>query len=304
MADLPTQFWGGWVVVLTLVSFAALAALVWSVYFSRASRETDEEEDLVWDDTLREGHRRAPMWWFWFIFSLMVFSVIYVMLYPGLGRFEGALKWSQGQHIRDNIEDYRQVFGERREQLAAMSFGELANHADAMQAARNLYENNCTVCHGHDAAGQAGLFPSLVDDEWQWGGEPSQIMETLVNGRQAAMPAWGSVLGEDGASAMTDYVLAMSRGEASEDSPAAQQYAQFCAACHGPEGAGNPALGAPALDDDTWLYGGTHDAVFATLMHGRNGRMPAFGERLDATQLKLLAAWLAAGAPMPSDQNR
>ena len=297
MADLPTQFWGGWIVVLTLVSFAALAALVWSVYFSRASRESDEDADLVWDDTLREGQRRAPMWWFWFIFSLMVFSVIYVMLYPGLGRFEGALKWSQGKHISDNIEDYRDAFDDQRAALAAMSYEALADHPGAMQAARSVYENHCTVCHGHDAAGQAGLFPSLVDDEWQWGGEPAQIMATLVNGRQAAMPAWGAVLGDEGVSGMTGHVLAMTRGEAPADTPAAQQYAQFCAVCHGPDGAGNPALGAPPLNDGDWLYGGTHDAVYATLMHGRNGRMPAFGERLDATQLRLLTAWLAAAAP-------
>ena len=98
MADMPTEFWGGWIVVITVTTFFALMWFVIDVY--RSGDEPHEQE--VWDETLREGARPAPIWWFWFILALMIVSVIYVMLYPGLGPWRGALGWSQGGHIADS----------------------------------------------------------------------------------------------------------------------------------------------------------------------------------------------------------
>src|SRR5690606_21833032 len=91
VADLPTQFWGGWIVVLTVTTLAALAWLVVSVYFGKGDAEDIGEH--TWDETLREGTAAAPLWWFWLIFSLLIVSVVYLLLYPGLGTFAGVLNW-------------------------------------------------------------------------------------------------------------------------------------------------------------------------------------------------------------------
>ena len=93
MADMPTDFWAGWIIVLTAVSVLGFCWLVFSIYFS-ANRE-EQEESPVWDETLTEGDNPAPMWWFWMTLAALVITVIYLMLYPGLGSFSGALKWSQ-----------------------------------------------------------------------------------------------------------------------------------------------------------------------------------------------------------------
>jgi cytochrome c oxidase cbb3-type subunit III len=297
VADMPTEFWGGWIVVITVTTFFALLWFVIDVY--RSGDEPHEHE--VWDETLREGARPAPIWWFWFILALMIVSAIYVMLYPGLGTWRGALGWSQGGHIAERFADYDAQFGPERRRLLGQPLDALAAEPAAMESAWRIYNANCSSCHGENAAGQAVNFPDLTDAVWQWGGDEAQIIQTLRAGRLAAMPAWIAVAGEQGVGQLADYVIAMSRGEAGSPAVAegAARYQQLCVACHGADGGGNPLLGAPALNDDVWTYGGDRAAVIETLTLGRNGVMPAFGSRLDETQIRLLAAWLKAGARVP-----
>jgi cytochrome c oxidase cbb3-type subunit 3 len=210
VADMPTEFWGGWIVVITVTTFFALLWFIIDVY--RGGDEPHEHE--VWDETLREGAKPAPIWWFWFILALMIVSVIYVMLYPGLGTWRGALGWSQGGHIAERFADYDARFGAERRRLLGQPLDALAAEPAAMQSAWRIFNANCSTCHGENAAGQAGNFPDLTDAVWQWGGDEAQIIQTLRAGRQAAMPAWIAVAGEQGVGQLADYVIAMSRGEA------------------------------------------------------------------------------------------
>jgi cytochrome c oxidase cbb3-type subunit 3 len=302
MADMPSEFWAGWIVAISVTGFLALVWLVVDVY--RGGGQGDETGDEVWDETLREGATPAPVWWFWFILALMTVSVIYVMLYPGLGAYRGALHWSQGGRIVERFADYDHQFGAARRRILGMPLAELAADRGAMQSAWRVFNNNCTSCHGKDAGGQAGQFPNLRDDSWQWGQDEARIIETIRSGRQAAMPAWQAVVGEQGVERLADYVLALSHGDAGSPAHAGGNglFQQYCVACHGPTGAGNPMLGAPALDDAVWLYGGDRASVVASIAHGRNGVMPALGARLDDTQIRLLAAWLAAGARVPDER--
>ena len=295
MADLPSEFWGGWIATITVASFVALLWLVIDVYRSGP----DGNEQQVWDETLREGAKPAPIWWFWFILALMIISVIYVMLYPGLGTWRGALGWSMGGRIEERFVDYEGQFGTQRRLILKLPLDELANSNSAMRSAWRVFNNNCSSCHGRDAAGQAQQFPDLTDAAWQWGSDESQIVETIHSGRQAAMPGWLAVAGEAGVGHLADYVLALSSGEA--DSRRGCRRAARCSSSTAwpamvPDGAGNPLLGAPALNDRAWTYGGERTQVIESIANGRNGTMPAFGTRLDETQIRLLAAWLKAGA--------
>ena len=302
MADMPSQFWAGWIVVITVTSFAALVWLIVDIY--RDGDLGGEVKDEVWDGTLREGARPAPIWWFWFILALMAVSVVYVMLYPGLGAYQGALRWSQGGRIAERFRDYDAQFGTERRRILDLPLAELAAHDETMRSAWRVFNNHCTSCHGRDAGGQAGLFPDLSDPSWQWGNGETQIAETIRSGRQAAMPAWQVAVGEQGVGRLADYVLALGAGDAKSESHAegAVLYQQFCTACHGPDGSGNPVLGAPALNDQVWLYGGNRSDVMRSIALGRNGVMPAFGTRLDATQIRLLTAWLSNGAKIPDER--
>jgi cytochrome c oxidase cbb3-type subunit 3 len=304
MADMPTGFWAGWIAVITIVTLIGLVWLVWSVYFAANGADTEE----VWDETLREGTAPAPLWWFWFILALLAVTVVYLILYPGLGANRGVLRWSQGGRIAASVARYEEEFGARRAELAHADAAALRGDALALSAGASVFQNHCAACHGVDGAGQADLFPNLTDASWQWGSDARSIEQTVTAGRQAVMPPWQAVLNDAGVAQVTDYVLALSEGSAgsalsagsiaSADtaSDGRRAFQTYCSACHGPDGAGQPLLGAPALNDDAWLYGGTREAVRASIAEGRNGVMPAFGGRLDAAQIKLVVAWLGRDA--------
>jgi cytochrome c oxidase cbb3-type subunit 3 len=289
MTELPTGFWAGWITTLTLVSLGVLCWFVFSMYFSKTDVQHD---DVVWDGNLREGSNPAPMWWFWLIFSSLVFSLIYLMLYPGLGSNPGLLNWTSGsQVVRDN-DAYQAEFGARRRNILDAGLGEIHVDEKAMASAQGVYDRNCAVCHGYEAQGQADLFPNLADNDWQWGGTPAQIEQTIRAGRNAIMLPWGPVLGEQGIVDVANFVVALSQGTA-DDHVGKAQFTEFCAVCHGPTGEGIPILGAPNLTDNIWLYGGGIDAVTESISKGRTGVMPAFAGRLDDTQIKLLVALLS-----------
>ena len=293
MADLPNSFWGGWIVVITLASLGVLVWLIFSVYFSKSD---PKHVSPIWDESLEEGDHPAPMWWFWMILAALVCTVIYLMLYPGLGTYKGVLKWSQGGRLEQSMTDYEEQFGQLRRRVARMPLTDLHNSELVMDSAQRTFDRACGICHGHEGKGQAQRFPNLVDDDWQWGGSPAQIEHSIRMGRRAAMPGWQAVLGDEGIGRMIGYLkLRSGDGDASTrtNHPAHQPYQQFCAACHGPDGAGNAALGAPNLTDDVSLYGDSVEALTVTLSEGRNGHMPAYDQRLDETQIRILVAWLS-----------
>jgi cytochrome c oxidase cbb3-type subunit 3 len=299
MADLPTSFWGGYIAVITLVSFAAFVWLVVDVYFS----EDDDHElaSQTWDHTLREGTSPAPLWWFWLLFALLIVSVFYLMLYPGIGTFSGALRWSQGGEFADSHADYADEFGERRERIVEVTVEELLDEPRVIEAGASVFAVNCAACHGQAATGQADLFPNLLDQHWQWGDSPEAISTTIRSGRTAIMPPLEATLGEAGVTAMAEYVLALGEGRAdsAQFDGARARYAETCFACHGADATGNPVLGAPDLTAGIYVYGGGLDAIRATIAAGRQGQMPAFGGRLDETQIKLLTVWLRSRAASP-----
>ena len=291
MADMPTDFWSGWIAVITLVSLFALGWLVFSIFFSADAQ--DKGEAHVWDETLEEGSNPPPMWWFWLILSAMVFSVIYLMLYPGLGSYSGALKWSQGGRLDESFSSYDEQFGPIRSEIANATLESLQADEQIMASAKRIFDRRCGICHGADAGGQVSRFPDLTNDVWQWGGSPSQIEETIRGGRQATMVGWQAVLGDEGVKQVAHYVRSLSvEFEVHDVTNGRTLYGQFCVACHGATGEGKVLLGAPDLTNGDWLYGGLLRDIERTISYGRHGHMPAFGERLDDTQIRMLVAWL------------
>ena len=162
---------------------------------------------------------------------------------------------------------------------------------------KRLYLTYCMQCHGSDARGAKG-FPNLTDSDWLWGGEPAQIVETIANGRNGMMPAYGgnpeAIGGEAGAKEVANYVRSMS-GLPSDSLLAGKGKAKFeavCSACHGADGKGMTALGAPNLIDKTWLYGSSEAVIVQTIVNGRNNKMPAWQEFLGEGKVHLLSAYV------------
>ena len=292
-ADLPGDFWAGWIAVLTVGSLIGLGWLVYSIYFAAngSGKAEDGHEGPIWDGNLREGAQPPPMWWFWLLFASLAISVLYLMLYPGLGSHAGALQWSQGGRFSDSMAEFEAKFGGLRQLVAEGSLETLRADPELMRSARSIFHRHCAACHGDEGQGQAQRFPNLTDAEWQWGGSAAAIEQSIRQGRTAVMVGWLPVLGDAGVKQVTDYVRQLQEGSAAGH-PGQVRYGQFCAACHAPDGAGNPILGAPSLIDQVTLYGDSIDAIEYSIAIGRTGLMPAFGERLDNTQIRLLVAYL------------
>lgn len=292
-----SAFWHWFVVIVTL---GFTAGMVWLfVSTGRAqvqSREHDEHGETtghVWDEDLREYNNPMPRWWLWLFYGTVIFSLIYLVLYPGLGRFDGTLGWSQEGQYEAEMERAAAGFRERFADLAEAPIEELVGNEEALRAGRNVFAHNCSTCHGSDARGSQG-YPNLTDDHWIWGGATERVLESIQSGRQAIMPPLGDALGEQGVTRTAVYVqqLAGRTVDATMAAAGEKLFAQNCAACHGPDGTGNIHLGAPDLTAGVYTYGGDLDSIRATIRQGRNGVMPAQMELLGDIRTRLVAAYV------------
>jgi cytochrome c oxidase cbb3-type subunit 3 len=293
--------WSWYVAILTVANILGCLWLLWWTRRSRGDKPEGETTGHVWDGDLVEGNKPMPRWWINLFYITIVFAFAYLLWYPGLGAFAGVGGWtSQKMHAEDVAAAQAKL-----EPILARFRGEpvalLAANDEAVSLGRSVFANNCATCHGSDARGARG-FPNLTDADWQWGGEPDTVLATVLNGRQAAMPPFGTVLDNDGLKATAAYVQSLS-GLPVDPAMAAAGSAHFqalCVACHGAEGRGNPLLGAPNLTDTTWLYGGSGATIVETIANGRSGQMPAHAELIGEDRARLAAAWvLAQGPPEP-----
>ncbi|MFK8041265.1 cytochrome-c oxidase, cbb3-type subunit III [Congregibacter sp.] len=285
-----TSFWSGWVIVLTTVT---LVLVTWLLFANRKRSAVDEKTTGHVYDGIEEWDNPLPGWWFAMFVITIVWGIGYLIAYPGMGNFPGVLGWSSVTQHEQEVAVADEKFRAMRDKYLAMSIEEIYQDPKARKMGMRIYGNNCSQCHGLDAAGALG-FPNLTDDDWLYGGSPEAIKHTLVNGRQAAMPAWESILGEQGIAEATAYVLSLNSRNADEDLVAAgeKHYQTYCVACHGPEAKGNPLMGAPNLTNGIWLYGGNAEQIAHSLRIGRNGQMPAFGNTLSEDKIHLVAAYV------------
>ncbi len=292
-----STFWHWYI---TIITIGTIAVTVWFLIWSSrikvdAAQEDDGSETTghVWDGDLKELNNPLPRWWMGLFWITIVFSVVYLILYPGLGRFQGVLGWSQESQYEQEMEVARASFEQRYAALGALELEQLASNPEAVEIGRNLYAHNCSTCHGSDARGAVG-YPNLTDDHWIWGDQPQQVLTSIVNGRQAAMPGWGAVLGDEGVLETAIFVQQLA-GESVDPAMAAageEHYNQVCLACHGPQGKGNPILGAPNLTSGVYTYGGDLDTLQYTIRNGRAGVMPAQLDLIGETRSRLVTAYI------------
>ncbi|WP_026294436.1 cytochrome-c oxidase, cbb3-type subunit III [Salinimonas chungwhensis] len=320
-----STFWTIWISVITLGSIIGCFVLLrWCL-----TNFTGVEEGKSMGhefDGIEEVNNPLPKWWTILFYVTIVFGLIYLVLYPGLGSYKGLWDWKSSNQNIQSLEESRQArqdamesgdyvqydveltkaaerFDPIFEAFAQVPVEELAFDEDAVKVGRRLFLQNCAQCHGSDARGQNGGFPNLTDDDWLYGGSGAKIKETLINGRQAAMPAWLDAMGEQGIEEVVAYVLSLS-GRQVDQQLANKGEARFavCAACHGQDGKGNQALGAPNLTDNTWLYGGSKRAVTETLKYGRNGVMPSFKKTLGEDKIHVVAAYVYSLSNQPESE--
>lgn len=286
-----SSFWSWWIIVLTTVT---IVGLTWVLFANRKREQqsTDRTTGHTYDG-IEEYDNPLPAWWFYMFVLTIVWGVGYLVVYPGMGNFPGLLGWTQLQQHEREVTAAEQQFQDMRDRYVALSVEEIATDPAVRKMGMRLFANNCAQCHGADAKGSYG-FPNLADADWLFGGSAADITASISQGRQAAMPAWGSVIGEQGVTDVTAYILSLNGREADAASATAgaQVFQTYCVACHGAEATGNAMLGAPNLTDGIWLYGGTPEHISHSVRAGRNGVMPAHKDALSEDKIHILAAYV------------
>lgn len=295
-----SSFWSFWVQAIVIGSMIACGILI--VYTSKGQKkeETDETTGHSYDG-IEELDNPLPRWWVGMFWATIVFGFGYIGIY-GLANFDGIgtvkvdgedVTWTQTNQWKAEVQAFDEKIAPLYEGYLATPIAELAQNEEAMQTGGRLFKSYCAVCHGSNAMGAQG-FPNLTDHDWLYGGEPAQIKQTIMYGRQAAMPAWEAALGEQGTKDMAQYVRSLSglEHDAEAAAKAKPQYDMLCVACHGADAKGNQLVGAPNLTDEIWLYGGSTKQIETTLRYGRAGRMPAQAEILGEEKVHVLSAYV------------
>ena len=271
-------------------------------------------------DGIEELNTPLPRWWLWTFYATVVWGLAYTVVYPAWPMIEQATSGTLGWTSRGQLaKDMTAADAARSEILAridAVPTAELANNPELLQQAvaggAAAFKVNCVQCHGSGAAGSAG-YPNLNDDDWLWGGDLEAIEFTIKHGirwegdtsaRYSLMPGFEGMFGEAQLNGLVAHVRSLG-GEGQGSPTGAQLYADNCMACHGPDGGGDRTLGAPALNDAIWLYGGDAASIGRQIRAPRHGVMPGWSGRLDPVTIKMLAAYVHSlgggeAAPAPA----
>ena len=263
---------------------------------------------------IRELRTPVPIWWMLVWIASIAFALVYVYLLPSIPLGDRTTAGATGYTARLNLEAeldaVRTARAEAGAQLAELELQDIVANQElatlAFNGGRSAFGVNCMQCHGAGGGGQIGQFPSLIDDDWLWGGSLEDIWYSINHGirnetldaRFSLMPAYGDFYEQAEIEEVADYVLALnpsSPEHATRDQlPGAEMFDLECSACHGVNGEGGRDFGAPNLSDAVWLYGGERDEIVAQIINPRMGVMPAFGERLDEATIKMLAVYVHA----------
>ncbi|MEG4317189.1 cytochrome-c oxidase, cbb3-type subunit III [Pseudomonas sp. FIP_A4] len=309
-----STFWSGYIALLTLGTIVALFWLIFATRKGESAGTTDKTMGHSFDG-IEEYDNPLPKWWFMLFIGTLLFGILYLVLYPGLGNWKGVLPgyengWTQEKEWQREMDQAEQKYGPIFAKYASMSVEQLAQDEQALKMGSRLFANYCAICHGSDAKGSMG-FPNLADHEWRWGGEPDAIKASILNGRIGAMPAWGQVIGEEGVANVAAYVraelagLPLPEGTQADLAAGKAVFAQNCVACHGAAGEGMAMLGAPKLTNPAgWIYGSSLGQLQQTIRHGRNGQMPAQQQYLGNDKVHLLAAYVYSLSQKPEQLAR
>lgn len=304
MSDALSPFWDYYVAIIAVAS--VLGCAIFLALQSRPGKGGSSKETTghVWDGDLAELNNPLPRWWLYLFYITIVFGLVYIFLYPGTALFPGVLHWSSHQELATDMAAGEAKVAPLYAKYRETDLKTLAANPEAHAMGERLFMNNCAQCHGSDARGSKG-FPNLTDQDWLYGGDPQVIETTILDGRHGLMPSMAAAVGTpDDVQNVANYVLSLS--DSPHDSLRAnlgREKFVICAACHGADGKGNQAIGAPNLTDKIWLFGGDIQTIMDTINNGRESIMPAHRSLLGPDRVHVLAAYvwsLSNPAPSPT----
>lgn len=289
-----SEFWSWYVIAIVVINIVGCILLL---HFTRKKKQKGTASDTTGHiyDGIEEYDNPMPRWWLWMFYLTIVFGVVYLVLYPGMGNFKGTLGWTQNNQYQEEVAEADEKYFPLYQKYAAISIEKLQNEPQALQMGQSIFANTCFGCHGADARGSLG-FPNLTDNEWLYGSDPKTIKASILNGRNGTMPGWSETLTEREIDSVSNYISSksehgrvfvkelVSQGE--------EVFNKYCLACHGQDLKGNETLGAANLVDDVWLHGASPGLVKDVIKYGRINNMPAHANIIGSEKAHLVAAYV------------
>jgi len=293
MSDFTSDFWPYFISAIVIGGIVFCLTILFMTSKSHDPAHTGESTGHVYDEDIIEMNNPMPRWWMWMFIITCVFGAIYLFLFPGLGTYQGKLGWTALKQYEQEVKETNDRIAPIYAKFTSMKGEEVAQDPKAMAIGERLFMNNCSQCHGSDAHGSRG-FPNLTDNDWLHGGSHETIKQTITNGRHGVMPSMAAAVGSaDDVKNVANYVLSLSNSEHDAERAAlGKEKFAACAACHGPDGKGNQAIGSANLTDNIWLHGAGEAAIIQRINNGIDNTMPAQGSRLTPEQIHVLAAYV------------
>jgi cytochrome c oxidase cbb3-type subunit 3 len=259
----------------------------------------------VWDDNLCELTNQPPKWWMLAFHASWIFCVIYAVIYPmfplASSYTKGLTGWTAVGEYKAAVAEVEAARARYEDKLAGMSAEQMLADPEISEyisrSGKVLFGDKCAACHGSQGQGNPG-YPTLLDDDWLFGGTLANIEQSITNGRRGVMPAMGGMqLSDDEIGGLADAI--MSGNPASSPLYASKG----CIACHGADGKGMAALGSANLTDSIWRFRASDQraSVVHTIKYGvndtrhpetRNAEMPAFKGKVSEIDIRKLAVYV------------
>jgi len=288
-----TSFWSWYIISIVVINIVGCLVLLLATRKNKT--DVSEGEALKHSfDGITELNNPLPKWWFWCFIITIVYSVVYLALYPGMGSYKGLLNWSSDSQWRSEVNVADKQYGPIFSKYGQQSIETLIKEPKAMEIGQRIFANNCAMCHGADARGAKG-FPNLTDTDWLYGGSPQEIETSILYGRQGNMPPQGEIIGgRKSVEMVAEYVLSLNNKPHSDvlAEQGKEKFMTTCAACHGADAKGNKLLGAPNLTNNMWLFGGRKKTIQETITFGRQSMMPAHEGILGKDKTHIVAAYV------------
>ncbi|CAH6922398.1 putative diheme cytochrome c-553 [Vibrio chagasii] len=283
-------FWNLWAVILTLIFFVLMVSVV--VKYWRSNHKADHDHTIGTFDGIEEKDAPPPKLLFISYAVAFLLSAGYLVLYPGLGEWEGLVDWQQSD---DKLSSPSTTLDEQFAQTSETTLEGLATVPAIVNSGRILFQTHCAACHRDNGQGQKH-FPNLIDQEWLYGGSDEALIHSIAKGRNGAMPGWSEIMRPDEVAKVSYYLASLNQRHT--DVPEVKVelgkslFVQYCSSCHADGTAANPEIGVPDLSDDTWLHGGSIEEIQHTINYGLNNLMPAFDNQLTENEILALGAYI------------
>ncbi len=287
-----SDFWSWWIIVVVVINVGGFYLLLQWTRKVKVKSSSKGTTGHVYDG-IEEYNNPLPRWWLNMFYITFVFAIGYFILYPGLGKFEGVLKWTQENQLEGEVEQASKIYQPLFDKYLNVPIAELAKNKQATEMGKRIFVNTCFGCHGSDARGNPG-YPDLTDNDWLWGGKAENIELSIIKGRTGQMPAFGESLKAHEIDELVNYVGKLSGNDVDATKAAAGKllFDVNCFVCHGQDGKGNIDVGAPNLTDSVWLHSASRSGIAETIRNGRMNQMPPHAEILGKARVHLVAAYV------------